>query len=148
MLNPHGAALPVIRAFAGLALVALTPLLTAAPVAGTPGSVNNLVATNDNRTPAGRVRHGVLAIHLDARTARWRPEGVSGPALPIFAFAEEGHTPLVPGPLIRVPAGTEVRATLRNSLPKPLVVGGLQERPATALDSINLDNSTLTWRRR
>ena len=30
----------------------------------------------------------------------------------------------VPGPLIRVPAGTEVRASLRNSLDKPLTVFG------------------------
>src|SRR5207247_31263 len=29
-----------------------------------------------------------------------------------------------PGPLIRVPVGTEVRATLRNRLPQPLIVYG------------------------
>ena len=82
--------------------------------------------------------HGVLALYLEARPAHWRPEGPHGPDLAVFAFAEEGHTPLVPGPLVRVPAGTEIRATLRNWLPKALVVRGLQEHPATTLDSVSL----------
>jgi hypothetical protein len=38
-----------------LALIAIMPVLAAAPMARTRGSANNLVATNDNRTPAGRL---------------------------------------------------------------------------------------------
>lgn len=42
---------------------------------------------------------------------------------------EDGTRPRVPGPLIRVPAGTTVEVTLRNSLPRPLLVRGLNDRP-------------------
>ena len=54
----------------------------------------------------------------------WQPEGDKGRAVPVAAWAEEGKPMSVPGPLIRVPAGTDVKATLKNSLDKPLFVFG------------------------
>ena len=60
--------------------------------------------------------------------AAWRPDGPSGCALGIHAFSEEGKPATVPGPLIRVNAGTEVRVTLRNALRRPVWVRGLQDR--------------------
>ena len=71
---------------------------------------------NDNRSHAGSLRDGVLTIHLEAHPASWYAEETDGPGLPVYAFAEEGHQPQIPGPLIRVPEGTEVRATVRNSI--------------------------------
>lgn len=79
---------------------------------------------NDNRRQAGTLTNGVLAVSLEAREGLWRPEGPRGFAIPVAAWAEEGRPLSVPGPLIRVPAGTDVRATLRNTLDKPLTVFG------------------------
>src|SRR5262245_28942954 len=64
---------------------------------------------NDNRTPAGRLVNRVLTLRLDAREAIWHPEQASGPGVPVYAFGEVGQPALVPGPLIRVPAGTEMQ---------------------------------------
>ena len=69
----------------------------------------------------------------------WYPEGPEGPGIPVAAFAEEGKSLQNPGPLIRVPAGTEVRVTLRNSLTKPLTVFGLGERRGINDDSIRVE---------
>ena len=82
------------------------------------------ITPNDNRRPAGTLKNGVLTITLEAREGEWRPEGDQGRAIPIAAWGEPGKELLAPGPLIRVPAGTEVRATLRNTLDKPLSVIG------------------------
>ena len=90
---------------------------------------------NDNRRPAGKLEHGVLTVRLDARMGVWYPEGEEGLGLPVAAFAEEGGVLQNPGPLVRVPAGTEVRITVRNSLYKPLTLFGLAERRGIAGDS-------------
>ena len=76
---------------------------------------------NPNDAPAGELRDGVLRIDLDATLAMWHPDGDSLPGIPIEAFAVRGQRPLVPGPLIRVPRGTEVRASIRNSLERDTI---------------------------
>src|SRR4029434_5398755 len=43
--------------------------------------------------------------------------GADDPGGAVPAFAESGRAPLIPGPLIRVVAGTRVTATVRNVLP-------------------------------
>ncbi len=97
------------------------------------------IAENDNRTPAGRLRGDTMEIHLQVGMGTWRPEADSGPAIDVAAFAEEGHAPLVPGPLIRVPTGTVILATVTNTLPdSTITVHGLFIRPATAADSLVL----------
>jgi len=83
------------------------------------------VAPNDNRHVAGTLTNGVLTVNLEARMGAWHPEGDTGPAIEVAAFAEAGKPVSTPGPLIRVPVGTEVRATIRNTLNAPLVVHGL-----------------------
>jgi manganese oxidase len=89
------------------------------------------VATNDNRSPAGDLRDGLLTVRLEAREADWHPDGDDAPGVVVHAFAEAGRLPLVPGPLIRVPEGTEIRAVVRNALPRgTLVVRGLSTRGA------------------
>ena len=96
------------------------------------------VVPNDNRTPAGALRGGTLTLRMVAQPAMWRPEGPNGTDLPIYAFAEEGKRPLVPGPLVRVPVGTEIHLTLRNALPEVLRVYGLQDRPSEKVDSADI----------
>lgn len=117
-----------------LPLIALLPLAIAS---GSRGPVAPIAAPNDNRLPAGTLKNGILTLSLEARPARWYPHGdsLTGKALP--AFAEEGKDPVAPGPLVRAPAGTEIRATILNSLPDTLVftiprtIGGAM----TGLDS-------------
>src|SRR6202008_3050789 len=84
---------------------------------------------------------GVLTLRLDAALGTWSPEGDHGPRLVIAAFGARGRAVQIPGPLIRVPAGTEVRVTIRNRLEKPLLVRGLYDRAATA-ESIDVAPGT------
>ncbi|HJU73693.1 MAG TPA: multicopper oxidase domain-containing protein [Gemmatimonadaceae bacterium] len=91
---------------------------------------------NDNRVGAGHLVNGVFTLELEARAVDWFPGDTGGPAIPVYAFAEEGQPATVPGPMIRVPVGTELRVTVRNALGKPLRVLGLQERASAKLDSI------------
>jgi FtsP/CotA-like multicopper oxidase with cupredoxin domain len=86
---------------------------------------------NDNRRPAGTLKHGVLTVHLVVTRARWHPERDDGPFADVETFAEEGQASSIPGPLIRVPVGTLVEATVRNALrDSSIFVSGLQSHPA------------------
>jgi FtsP/CotA-like multicopper oxidase with cupredoxin domain len=87
------------------------------------------IAANDNLRPAGRLEHGVLTLALEVRTGTLRPEEDGGPGIPALAFAEAGAPLQVPGPLIRVPQGTEVRVSVRNTFDSTLTVHGLGTRP-------------------
>ena len=93
---------------------------------------------HQNRTPAGRVARNVLTLGIDIVESAWRPEGPTEPEVPTLAFAESGQTPSVPGPLIRVRAGTALVLTLRNRADTALVVWGLRPGAGLAADSIQL----------
>jgi FtsP/CotA-like multicopper oxidase with cupredoxin domain len=99
--------------------------------AGEPHETTPEVALNDNRGGAGSLREGVLTLRLRAGTGVWKPEGVSGRVLRIEAFGEEGAPLSVPAPLVRVPEGTVIDASVRNDLETPLRVGGFCERGGT-----------------
>src|SRR5215204_1774049 len=88
-------------------------------------------AFEDYRTRVGRVENGVLRITLDAGEAAWQPWGSNGPTVRANVFAADGAPPRIPGPLIRVTAGTPVHITLRNGLADSIVVRGLRDRSAT-----------------
>ena len=119
-------------------LLLLAPALLALSGAASPPQIP-VVEANGNRSPAGRLRGNVLTLRLVVRMARWYPQGRSGPSIDVETFAEEGRAPAIPGPLIRVPVGTVIEATIRNALPDSSVtVHGLYTRPATAPDSIRL----------
>ena len=100
------------------ATLVMLPLLvtergvTSAPAPQAPATV----APNDNRVPAGALENGVLSLSLEARLARWHPDGDSLPGLMVETFGEEGRAPSAPGPLVRVPVGTELRFRVRNAL--------------------------------
>lgn len=115
----------VLLALAGGSL-GMAPALGVAP--GAP--VVERARPNDNRAAAGVLRDGVLTLALDARLGDWHPDGDAAPGAAVPAFAEPGRAPQIPGPLVRVPAGTEVAVTLRNRLARDtLVVRGLHARP-------------------
>jgi FtsP/CotA-like multicopper oxidase with cupredoxin domain len=87
------------------------------------GPEGSLVIPNDNRTPAGAFRQEVRELRLEAREVQWRPENDPARTLTVLAFAEEGKTPQIPGPFVRVLQGTEMRITIRNRIPETAYIG-------------------------
>lgn len=108
------------RSVAHAALLPLAVLVAASAAARAPEGIS----PNDNRHATGTLKNGVLTVAIEARTGTWRPEGSGGRALEVAAFAEAGKSLSTPGPVLRVPVGTEVHATIRNRLDKPLIVYG------------------------
>ncbi len=113
-------------------VVALLVGCSAPPAEHPPGTQPGppLALANDNRAPAGVLRDGVFEIELEATVTRWRgepsdlAEGAADPrVVTVLAFREAGREPTIPGPLIRVPQGTEIRVRVRNSLPERLSIG-------------------------
>jgi FtsP/CotA-like multicopper oxidase with cupredoxin domain len=97
------------------------------------------ISANDNRRPAGMLASNVLTLNLVAERGQWRPEGANGGTLSVYAFREESGSLLIPGPLIRVPTGTEIHVSIRNALSDTsLEVFGLQDRPATRAQAVVL----------
>jgi manganese oxidase len=82
----------------------------------------------DYRHAIGHMDDGVLKAEMVARRVAWRPWGADGPALDAHAFAEEGAAARVPGPMLRVTAGTPIHLSLRNELADTLLVRGLRDR--------------------
>ncbi len=99
------------------------------PLPGQLRSPLPVATANDNRVPAGRLEGGVLLLKLELRMARWYPDDDGGSSLSVPVFAEEGRAPQVPGPLLRVPAGTELRVTVANLLPMKATLYGLHGHP-------------------
>ena len=84
------------------------------------------IQPNDNRQAAGKLENGALTVALEARTGSWQPEGKGSRSVDsLAAFAEVGQRLSTPGPLLRVPVGTEIHGTLHNTLARPLTVFGL-----------------------
>ena len=119
----------------GLLCALLQIALVSRPTPPTPILAPSAAIANDNRTSAGHLVRGVLTLNLEAREALWYPEESAGPPIPIVAFAEAGGPSRAPGPMIRVPAGTEMRITVHNALAVPMRLWGLQDRSGSGLDS-------------
>ena len=98
------------------------------PPAPSPAATPGRAVANDNRVAAGTRRGATLVLALVAREAEWHPDGDAAPGAPMQAFAEEGGAPRIPGPLLRVRAGTAAEVTVRNALPDTLRVYGLVDR--------------------
>ena len=96
------------------------------------------IQANANRVPAGKLENGILVLHLELREGDWYPEAETGASLKVYAFAEEGKAPQVPGPLIRAPEGTEIRVTLHNLLASIATVHGLHAHPGEPSDVVEL----------
>jgi manganese oxidase len=97
-----------------------------------------IAVANDNRMPAGQLTNGVLELRLALNEATWYPEEESGGRRDVYAFAEEGHAPQSSGPLIRVPQGTQIHISIRNTLPLPAKIHGLHSHPGGAEDVVSL----------
>ena len=99
------------------------------------------VQPNANLARAGVLHDSVMTVTLQARESRWRINGARRPPMTIEAFSEPGKAPAMPAPLVRVPRGTNIRFTVRNSLPAPLTffvpasIHGAPDR-LTAMDSL------------
>ena len=121
-----------------IALIAASTVALAAGSATRPQFAADDVLPNDNRNGAGELRDGVLAVQLEARKGTLHPRGKDGPGFEIEALGEVGGPLSTPAPLIRVPAGTEVRVSVRNALDRPLLIRGLHDRtsatPPPAID--------------
>ena len=126
---------------ASLPAVALAALLFPTPARGQASPLVDppplaRILPNDNRDPAGRLENGVLTLRLVSREGMWHPHGFDRAGIRIGAFAEDGGPLEIPGPLIRVTVGTEVRTTVRNALDEPLAVFGLGAERGVSGDSV------------
>jgi FtsP/CotA-like multicopper oxidase with cupredoxin domain len=108
-----------------------TALLLFAAAAAQAQATYERARPNDNRARAGVTMAGTVAIRMEARLAQWHPQGDDAPGIVIPVFAEIGRPAQVPGPVIRVPGGTNVIVTIRNMIPNHmLTIHGLHSRPA------------------
>ena len=102
-----------------------------------PSALETIVA-NQNRTPAGKLDGGVLTLNLELRNGAWHPEAEDGPVLFVQAFGEVGRPAQIPGPLVRIPAGTTLQVKVRNKLSMKATVYGLNTRPGDSKAGIEL----------
>jgi FtsP/CotA-like multicopper oxidase with cupredoxin domain len=96
------------------------------------------IVANQNRTPAGNLENGTLTLHLEIRTGAWRAEAEDGPKLFVQAFGEVGQVAQIPGPMIRVPAGTTIHVSVANKFEKKATVYGLNTRPGDPKAGVDL----------
>ncbi len=96
------------------------------------------IDANDNRTPAGELRDGVLTLRIEMRKGNWHPESEDGETIPVYAFGESGKRLQIPGPTIRVPQGTTIDISLHSDLEVPATLHGLHQRPGDDADVITV----------
>lgn len=120
------------RLFAVLAILPLNAGVGREHAATDRAVAPDRVEPNDNRQPAGLLRNGLLQLRLEARAAMWFPDGDALPGVSMQAFAEEGKPARIPGPLVRVPAGTSAEVSVHNTLPDTMLVYGLHTRDGRA----------------
>jgi FtsP/CotA-like multicopper oxidase with cupredoxin domain len=118
----------------GMVMVATTAIADPGPVLADPDLPR--IRWNDNDRPAGTLVEGVLTLRLELVRGEWRYLGDERPGVEVLAFRESGRDPQNPGPMIRVPLGTEIRVTVANPLDVPLVVHGLAARRVADMDSL------------
>jgi FtsP/CotA-like multicopper oxidase with cupredoxin domain len=126
------------RVAVAVCLLGLAPALPPrAPAPRSIGPSADRILANPNRAPAGRLHAGVLTLDLELRTGMFRPHADAGPGVEVQAFGERGRALQIPGPLVRVPQGTIIHATIRNRLrDSTLVLHGFATRSGADADSI------------
>lgn len=102
-------------AFTGIVLGSSAAMTDGPPARGVPA-----VVANPNVERAGTLRGGILTVALEAKESAWRLNGPDRPPMTIAAFSEPGKSPLMPGPLVRAPQGSEIQISVRNELGIPL----------------------------
>jgi FtsP/CotA-like multicopper oxidase with cupredoxin domain len=97
------------------------------------------IISNDNRSPAGTMRHDTLVLQLELRRGLWFPGADSGSSQIVQAFAEVGMPLQIPGPMLRVVTGTPVHVSVRNTLTdSTLIIWGLEQQPGAADDTVQV----------
>jgi FtsP/CotA-like multicopper oxidase with cupredoxin domain len=96
------------------------------------------IVANQNRAAAGKLDNGTLTVQLELRGGAWRPEADDGPQLFVQALAESGRPAQIPGPMLRMPEGTTVHATVTNKLKMTATVFGLNTRPCAATAGVEI----------
>lgn len=124
--------MPASRKLCGWALLVLCAAFALAQ------EPNNQVIANQNRTSAGALENGVLTVHLELRKGAWHPEADDGPQLFVDVIGEAGHAAQIPGPLLRMTAGTTVHAFVTNKLKETATVFGLNTRPGDPKAGIDI----------
>lgn len=109
---------------------------TATPSSGPP--VLDAIRANDNLIAAGKLGDGVLTLHLEIRSGAWYPEADGGSTMKVDAFAEEGKAPQIPGPLVRVPQGTELHVSFHNLLRATAIIHGMHQHPGNSQDVVEV----------
>jgi len=119
--------LSLLRASIGVVLYAILGLAVAVPTAA-----QSDIRIHGNHTAAGKLDGGVLTLALETGVGNWRFNGDDKPGIQVQAFAEAGGPLQIPGPMIRVPAGTEIQLSIRHAAAGSgkLVMHGLFDRPA------------------
>ena len=118
-------------------LIAASLLCTQAPQPADQAMLP-VAAANDNRTPTGVLKNGILELKLELRATRWYPEDKNGAHLNAYAFAEMGGAPQIPGPLIRVPQNTRIHLSIHNALRETAKIAGLNTHPARAPETLSV----------
>jgi FtsP/CotA-like multicopper oxidase with cupredoxin domain len=128
----------MIRAIATACLLALVPAIAlvactqpgrspegsaATASHSTPAVSLPLAIPNDHRTAAGAWRDGRFELHLVAQPTRWTPENDPDGTVSVLAFAERGGPVQIPGPMVRIPQGTEVIVSVRNEIAEDSWIG-------------------------
>jgi len=112
---------------AGIVALVLVPLVFGSS-ATLPSQELPRIAFNDNVEPAGTLRGGVLRLDLEIVEGDWRLLGEDEQGGRVLAFAEVGHGPTNPGPLIRVPLGTRIEVSVTNRADSLVVIRGFDDR--------------------
>lgn len=137
----------------GFRLSLLAGLILVVPLAGGPGSEATSstvlfanpspevppILWNDNEERAGNVEEGALRLHLEVRRGAWHILGEGNGSANVLAFAEVGKEARIPGPMIRVPEGTEVIVRVSNPLDAPLEIQGLSARQVPELATVTVE---------
>jgi len=97
------------------------------------------IVANDNQVAGGMLAEGVLRIRLEVREGLWYPEAENGRSVAVQAFAEERRGPQIPGPMLRVPQGTRIMASVRNRLREgTATLHGLHSRPTEKPEPVEI----------
>ena len=104
-----------------------------APCSLEPADTTRFATPDDQRTPAGVMFRDTLDLQLAIGPAVLLPEGEQGPRVNVVTFGESESPVTVPGPLVRVPAGTTILARVCNTLADTVWLVGLANRGDTVV---------------
>ncbi len=93
---------------------------------------------NDNLRVAGHSSDGTLTLGLEVSRGWWNAGDSAGPGASVLAFGEADSSASIPGPLIRVGAGTRIRLDLSNRSLDSVTVLGLTVASGGEVDAVPL----------